>query len=115
VISGAESAGLDFVEIPLLDPETVELTAALGLFVLTGCLYTHLGTLTGCPPESGELRAVARILRSTARRAAEGGVELSIEAVNRYETYLINLASQVSDLLDEIDEPASSCTWTPTT
>jgi D-psicose/D-tagatose/L-ribulose 3-epimerase len=148
VISGAVSAGLDFVEIPLLDPETmdvehtralldrygigcscslglpkefhlpfnpdgaerflaetVELTAALGSSVLTGCLYTHLGTLTGRPPEQEELRAVARVLKSTARRAAEGGVELGIEAVNRYETYLINLASQVSDLLDEIDEP----------
>jgi D-psicose/D-tagatose/L-ribulose 3-epimerase len=61
--------------------------------------------LTGRPPEPEELRAVARVLKSTARRAAEGGVELGIEAVNRYETYLINLASQVSDLLDEIDEP----------
>jgi hypothetical protein len=39
VISGAASAGLDFVEIPPLDPETVELTAALGSSVLTGCLY----------------------------------------------------------------------------
>ena len=148
VISGAASAGLDFVEIPLLDPktmdvehtrallarhgigcscslglpkefhlpfdpagaerflaETVEHTAALGSPVLTGCLYTHLGTLTGRPPEPEELRAVARVLKSTARRAAEGGVELGIEAVNRYETYLINLASQVSDLLDKIDEP----------
>ena len=105
MISGAVSAGLDFVEIPPLDPETVELTDALGSSVLTGCLYTHLGALTGRPPETGELRAAARILKSTARRAAEGGVELSIEALNRYETYLINLASQVSDLLDEIDEP----------
>ena len=148
VISGAASAGLDFVEIPLLDPRTmdvehtralldrhgigcacslglpkefhlpfdpggaerflagtVELTAALGSSVLTGCLYTHLGTLTGRPPEPEELRTVARVLKSTAQRADEGGVELGIEAVNRYETYLINLASQVSDLLDEIDEP----------
>jgi D-psicose/D-tagatose/L-ribulose 3-epimerase len=137
VISGAASAGLDFVEIPLLDPETmdveqtqalldrygigcscslglpkefhlpfdpdgaerflaetVELTAALGSSVLTGCLYTHLGTLTGCPPETGELRAVARILKSRARRAAEGGVELSIEALNRDETYHMNIVGK---------------------
>ena len=72
MISGAVSAGLDFVEIPPLDPETVELTDALGSSVLTGCLYTHLGALTGRPPETGELRAAARILKSTARRAAEG-------------------------------------------
>ena len=148
VISGAASAGLDFVEIPLLDPkamdvehtrdlldrysigcscslglprevhlpfdpdgaerflaETVELTAALGSSVLTGCLYTHLGTLTGRPPEPEELESVARVLKSTARHAAGYGVELGVEAVNRYETYLINLASQLNDVLDAIDEP----------
>jgi D-psicose/D-tagatose/L-ribulose 3-epimerase len=148
VISGAASAGLDFVEIPLLDPETmdvehtrdllerygigctcslglprevhlpfdpdgaerflaeaVELTAGLGASVLTGCLYTHLGTLTGRPPEPEELESVARVLKSTARHAAGYDVELGVEAVNRYETYLINLASQVDDVLDAIDEP----------
>jgi D-psicose/D-tagatose/L-ribulose 3-epimerase len=148
VISGAAEAGLDFVEIPLLDPgsmdvehtrslldlhdlgcscslglplefhlpsnpegagrfleEAVEVTAALGSPVLTGCLYTHLGTLTGKPPETAELELVASVLKETARRAADRGVELGIEAVNRYETYLLNLASQVDEMLDRIDEP----------
>jgi D-psicose/D-tagatose/L-ribulose 3-epimerase len=148
VISGAAEAGLDFIEIPLLDPgsmdiehtrslldhhglgcscslglpkelhmpfnpegagrfleEVVETTAVLGSPVLTGCLYTHLGTLTGKPPEPAELEIVARVLKETARRAADRGVELGIEAVNRYETYLLNLASQAGDLLDQIDEP----------
>jgi D-psicose/D-tagatose/L-ribulose 3-epimerase len=148
VISGAAEAGLDFVEIPLLDPENmdvehtrsllqehglgcacslglpkevhlpfdpdgaerflngaVEFSAALGTPVLTGCLYTHLGTLTGKPPEPEELEACARVLKSVARRAAGSGVRLGIEAVNRYETYLVNLAAQANDLLDAIDEP----------
>jgi D-psicose/D-tagatose/L-ribulose 3-epimerase len=147
VISGAAEAGLDFVEIPLLDPSSidvehtrslldryglgcscslglpaeihlpsnpegarrfldgaVEATAALGSPVLTGCLYTHVGTLTGKPPEPSELQAVAHVLKRTARRAAEYGVELGIEAINRYETYLVNLASQAGELLDRIDE-----------
>jgi len=148
VISGASEAGLDFVEIPLLDPgsmdvdhtrslldrydlqcscslglpkefhlpfnpegaarflqEAVEVTAALGSPVLTGCLYTHLGTLTGKPPEAAELDAVARVLKETGRRAADHSIELGIEVVNRYETYLLNLASQAGELLDRIDEP----------
>src|SRR3712207_5218011 len=148
VISGAAAAGLDFVEIPLLDPGSmdvehtrsllehyglgcscslglprevhlpsspdgaarfldgaVEVTAALGAPVLPGCLYTHLGTLTGRPPEPEELQTVARVLKGTARRAADRGVTLGVEAVNRYETYLVNLASQANDLLDAIDEP----------
>lgn len=148
VISGAAEAGLDFVEIPLLDPASmdaghtrslledydlgcscslglplefhllsnpegagrfldgaVETTAALGSPVLTGPLYTHVGTLTGRPPEPEELETVARVLKGTARHAAEYGVEIGIEAINRYETYLVNLASQASGLLDRIDEP----------
>ncbi len=147
-ISGAGAAGLDFIEIPLLDPtsmdvehtralldrnglgcacslglprelhlpfdpagaerflnEAVELAAALRSPILTGCPYTHLGTLTGKPPEPEELKTVARVLKSTARRAAENRIELGIEVVNRYETYLINLASQASGLLAAIDEP----------
>jgi D-psicose/D-tagatose/L-ribulose 3-epimerase len=83
----------------------VETTAALGSPMLTGCLYTHVGTLTGKAPEPSELETVAHILKSTARRAAEYGVELGIEAINRYETYLVNLASQAGELLDRIDEP----------
>ena len=148
VISGAAEAGLDFVEIPLLDPGSidvehtrslldryglgcscslglppevhlpsnpegarrfldgaVETTAALGSPMLTGCLYTHVGTLTGKPPEPAEIELVVRILKETARRAAEYGVELGIEAINRYETYLLNLASHAGELLDRIDEP----------
>src|SRR5215213_6709306 len=143
VISGAAEAGLDFVEIPLLDPgsmdvdhtrslldhhglgcscslglprefhlpfnpegagrfldEAVETTAALGSPVLTGPLYTHVGTLTGKPPEPSELETVAHILKRTARRAAEYDVELGVEAINRYETYLVNLALQAGELLD---------------
>ena len=148
VISGAADAGLDFVEIPLLDPGSidvehtrslldryglgcscslglppevhlpsnpegarrflhgaVEATAALGSPILTGCLYTHVGALTGKPPERAETELVERILKITARRAAEYGLELGIEAINRYETYLLNLASQAGELLDRIDEP----------
>jgi len=148
VIRGAAEAGLDFVEIPLLHPESmdvsgtralleehglgctcslglpknahlpsapeeaeeflrqaVDVTAELGSPVLCGVIYGHLGTLTGKPPEDGELDAVARVLKSVARHAAEQGVSLGIEAVNRYETYLINLAEQASVMVDRISEP----------
>ena len=148
VIGGAAEAGLDFVEIPLLRPESmdvsgtrtlldrhgigctcslglpreshlpfapekaesflkdaVDVTAGLGSPVLCGVLYAHLGTLTGRPPTEEELETVAQVLQSVARYAAENEVSLGLEPVNRYETYLINLASQVIEVLDAIDEP----------
>jgi D-psicose/D-tagatose/L-ribulose 3-epimerase len=148
VIRGASEAGLDFVEIPLLHPESmdvsgtrdlldrygigctcslglpkaahlpfapdaaetflrtaVDVTAALGSDALSGAIYTHLGTLTRKPPTEDELAEVARVIKRVARYAAQQDVSLGIEAINRYETYLINLASQADAMLDRIDEP----------
>jgi D-psicose/D-tagatose/L-ribulose 3-epimerase len=147
-IGGAAEAGLDFVEIPLLRPESIDITATRALLdrysigctcslglpkaahlpsapekaqsflesavdvaagleapVLCGVLYAHLGTLTGRPPEQEELEDVARVLKNVARYAAERGVSLGVEAVNRYETYLINLAEQANTMLDRVGEP----------
>jgi len=148
VIRGAAEAGLDFVEIPLLHPESmdvpgtrelldqcgigctcslglpkaahlpfaperaeaflqgaVDVTTALGAPALSGAIYTHLGTLTGKPPTEDELAEVGRVLKSVARYAAEKDISLGVEAVNRYENYLINLASQANAMVDRIDEP----------
>jgi D-psicose/D-tagatose/L-ribulose 3-epimerase len=148
VIRGAAEARLDFVEIPLLHPESmdvsgtkelldrygigctcslglpeaahlpfapeaaqgflqtaVDVTAALGSDALSGAIYTHLGTLTRKPPTEDELAQVARVIKGVARYAAQQRVSLGIEAINRYETYLINLASQADEMLDRIDEP----------
>jgi D-psicose/D-tagatose/L-ribulose 3-epimerase len=147
-IGGAAEAGLDFVEIPLLRPESMDITATRALLdrygigctcslglpkaahlpaapekaesflegavdvaagleapVLCGVLYAHLGTLTGRPPEEEELEDVARVLKNVARYAAERDVSLGVEAVNRYETYLINLAEQADAMLDRVGEP----------
>ena len=83
----------------------IDLTARLGARTLTGALYTHLGTLTGRPPTAAEVDTCARTLKQAARIAADHGLELGVEAINRYETYLNNTAQQVSDLIDAIDEP----------
>jgi D-psicose/D-tagatose/L-ribulose 3-epimerase len=83
----------------------IELTAAVGADTLTGALYTHLGTLTRKPPTEEEIATSASVLKRAAKLAAERGISLGIEAINRYETYLNNTAAQVADLLDRIDEP----------
>ena len=85
--------------------QAVDVTAGLGSTALSGAIYTNLGTLTGEPPSDEELETVAQVLKRVARYAADRDLELGIEAVNRYESYLINLAEQLSDVLDIIDEP----------
>lgn len=83
----------------------VDVTAELGASILCGVLYAHLGTLTGSPPTEAELEKISRTLKSVAQYAGERGVSLGLEAVNRYETHLINLASQLNAMLDRINEP----------
>jgi D-psicose/D-tagatose/L-ribulose 3-epimerase len=83
----------------------VELTEKLGSDTLTGALYTHLGTLTRKPPTAEEIETCGRTLKEVARVAAGHGLQIGIEAINRYETYLNNTADQVAELLERIDEP----------
>jgi D-psicose/D-tagatose/L-ribulose 3-epimerase len=83
----------------------VELTEKLGSDTLTGALYTHLGTLTRKPPTAEEIETCGRTLKEVARVAAGHGIQIGIEAINRYETYLNNTADQVAELLERIDEP----------
>jgi D-psicose/D-tagatose/L-ribulose 3-epimerase len=147
VIEGAANAGLDFVEIPLLHPESfdaaetkallqanglstyaslglpkdchlpfypqraeafleqaVDDAAAIGAPTLSGAIYTHLGTLSGAPPTSEELETTAGVLGRIARYAADRGLSLGLEPVNRYESYLLNLAAQAEELLERIGQ-----------
>jgi D-psicose/D-tagatose/L-ribulose 3-epimerase len=83
----------------------IDLTERLGSTTLTGALYTHLGTLTRKPPTAEEIEICGRTLKQVAKIAAERGLRLGIEGINRYETYMNNTAEQVDDLLDRIDEP----------
>jgi len=90
VISGAAEAGLDFVEIPLLDHGSMDLEH-------TRALLDHHGL--GCSCSLGLPREFHLPFNP------EGAGRFLDEAVNRYETYLLNLASQAGELLDRIDEP----------
>lgn len=65
-------------------------TEELGASVLCGCLGYALGVLTGAPPRPEERERVEEVLGELADEAAERGVELALEACNRYETYLYN-------------------------
>lgn len=80
----------------------IDTVAALGSPFLGGVLYGNLGTLTGAPPTAEERATCARVLREVASHAADKGVTLGLEPVNRYETYLYNTIADTLGLIDEI-------------
>jgi len=80
----------------------VEVTEAIGVTRLCGCLYCHLGTLTGVAPTAAERAACVEILSEVAEYAHTKGISIGIEPVNRYETYLYNVVSDTLNLLNAI-------------
>lgn len=57
---------------------------------LGGCIAYSLGTLTGGPPTKQEKEVVIDTLGRFAEDAKSRGINLSLEACNRYETYMYN-------------------------
>ena len=82
----------------------VDLTADMGAQVFTGVVYSAMGRRPDRGPSAADLRRSADVLKDVARHAAGRGVTIGIEAVNRYETFLVNTAEQALALADLIDE-----------
>ena len=144
------AAGFDLLEIPLLDPATVdgpataallerhhlrgacslglsfetdisseetakvaagekllhaalEVTDALGSPYLTGVIFSAMGKYTRPPTAAGAANS-ATVLRGLATAAAGRGITLGLEAVNRYETNLVNTVADALRHIEAIGE-----------
>jgi D-psicose/D-tagatose/L-ribulose 3-epimerase len=92
-------AGLDFLN------RCVDATADMGATVFTGVTYSALGRRIDRRPERADMERAAEVLRAAARHAAQRGVRVGIEPVNRYESFLVNTAVQARELMELIGEP----------
>jgi sugar phosphate isomerase/epimerase len=82
----------------------IELAAEFGARVIVGGIR---GRLVGTPAEQASQRAGAvEAIGECARRAAQLGVRLLIEPINRYETNFVNTAAEGLALLAEVGEPS---------
>lgn len=70
---------------------------------LTGVIYSAMGKYTQPASARGRANSVA-VLRGLAQRAGESGVQIGLEAVNRYETNLVNTVADALRLIDQIGE-----------
>lgn len=91
--------GIEYLE------KCVRATAAMGATCFTGVTYSAIGRkIDGIPDESYWERA-ATALKQAAKLAADLGVTIGIEPINRYETFLVNTADQALKLKEMIGEP----------
>lgn len=80
----------------------IEKASGLGAQALTGVIYGGIGERTGAPPTERELGNVATALDKAAKVAKAAGISMGIEPVNRYESHLINTASQGVAMIERI-------------
>jgi D-psicose/D-tagatose/L-ribulose 3-epimerase len=95
---------------PSRDPEAgfaflktaIDATADMGALALSGVIYGGIGERSGQPPTATEYDNVARCLAAAAKHAGSRGIDLGIEAINRYETHLINTGAQAVEMVERV-------------
>jgi D-psicose/D-tagatose/L-ribulose 3-epimerase len=81
--------------------DAVSVTRDIGATYLGGVIHSAMGKYLEPARESG-LRNCVESLRRVAETARSAGVTLGLEAVNRYESNVVNTARQALELIDDI-------------
>lgn len=86
----------------------IDAAHTLGARHVIGPLYSAVGRLWQPTPDerARDIDLLVSQLRTLAHDAGERGVVLCIEPLNRFETSLLNLAVQTTEIIDRVDHPA---------
>jgi D-psicose/D-tagatose/L-ribulose 3-epimerase len=84
--------------------DVIACNAELGSKYVVGVIYSALGKYSRPATPRGRANCVATLGR-LARRAADSGITLGLEVVNRYETNLFNTAAQALEIVHEVGAP----------
>jgi D-psicose/D-tagatose/L-ribulose 3-epimerase len=84
----------------------IDCMAALGAPILAGPMHSELGRFSGNAATAQERARAITFHRRAGDYAAKKNVRFALEALNRFECYLVNTMAQLVDYLDEVDHPA---------
>jgi D-psicose/D-tagatose/L-ribulose 3-epimerase len=86
----------------------IDVARALGSPTVAGPFYSAVGRCWRSTADERErdLDAVARVLRSLGDHAADRGVMLGVETLNRFETSFLNTTAQALELIERVDHAA---------
>ncbi len=79
---------------------------ALGAESIGGPFHAPIGSFTGSGPSAEEIKFGAQAHRRMAETAAANGIILSLEHLNRFETYFLNTMEQALDYVKAVDHPS---------
>lgn len=83
----------------------IDCAAALGAATLSGPLHSTLGHFSGEGPTRQELERSVASQRAIGEHAALRGVTIGLEALNRFECYLVNTMDALSAHVEAIGHP----------
>jgi D-psicose/D-tagatose/L-ribulose 3-epimerase len=83
----------------------IERAHDLGSKVVCGPFHSAFATFASHAPEEQEYQRSAEVLNEAGMHAAQEGIVLSPEALNRFECYLCNIMDQLSHLVALVDHP----------
>jgi D-psicose/D-tagatose/L-ribulose 3-epimerase len=76
-----------------------------GIRALTGPMYSPCGRLVGRGRSEDEFQWTVEVMSRAADYAEEAGVDLAVEPLNRFETYVFNSVDDAARLVDAVGKP----------
>lgn len=89
-----------------LTKRALDCCAAAGVETLVGPYHSALGYFSGAGPTADEWKRGVDSMRQVAEHAGSVGVRLGVEALNRFECYLLNTHADSARFVREVDHPA---------
>jgi len=84
----------------------IEQAAALGASVICGPLAAPVGERRGRGYLPAEWHSAVQALQEVGTIAADHGITLALEPLNRFETFIVNTVADGVRLMDEVDRPS---------
>lgn len=83
----------------------IDCAQAAGASALVGPFHSALGYFSGAGPTADEWKWGVESMRPVAEYAAQAGVVLGLEAVNRFECYFVNTMADLTRFVRDVDHP----------
>ena len=99
--AGIRKIGYNYIK------DCIEIAAEMGSPIFAGPVYSSVGKTRIVSPEQKlqERKRCLENLRELAKVAADAGVVVGVEPLNRFETDMVNTAEQAMSIVQEIDHP----------
>lgn len=83
----------------------IDCAQALNSKIICGPFHSAFASFVGRPPETSEYERSAEVLHAAGDYAAQAGITLTLEALNRFECYLCNTMDQLTMLVNKASHP----------